>query len=74
MLVLQRAEQPCYPDGFHLGFLLDDAESVSALQARAQAGGAEVSDVIENARGTIVYFSAPDGHRVEVSCQHARWD
>lgn len=74
VLVLQRSAQPAYPEGFHLGFLLDDPAEVRALQARARADGAEVSDVIENGRGTLSYFTAPDGYRVEVSCQHARWE
>jgi catechol 2,3-dioxygenase-like lactoylglutathione lyase family enzyme len=73
VLVLQRAAEgeDRYPEGFHLGFLLDDAESVRALQARAREGGAEVSDVIVNGRGTMVYFTAPEGYRIEVSCQRA---
>jgi catechol 2,3-dioxygenase-like lactoylglutathione lyase family enzyme len=70
VLVLQRAaEGERYPEGFHLGFLLDDPESVRALHARAREGGADVSDVIVNGRGTHLYFTAPDGYRVEVSCQ-----
>jgi catechol 2,3-dioxygenase-like lactoylglutathione lyase family enzyme len=71
VLVLQHQEDPGagYPDGFHLGFLVDDTDSVRALQARARADGIEVSDVIVNGRGTMVYFTAPEGYRVEVSCQ-----
>jgi catechol 2,3-dioxygenase-like lactoylglutathione lyase family enzyme len=75
VLVLQRAGEgeERYPEGFHIGFLLDDVESVRALQARARKGGAEVSDVIVNGRGTLVYFTAPEGYRVEVSCQRANF-
>jgi catechol 2,3-dioxygenase-like lactoylglutathione lyase family enzyme len=70
VLVLQRCRPlPRYPDGFHLGFLLDDAESVRALHARAVADGTQVSDVIVNGRGTIIYLTAPEGYYVEVSCQ-----
>ena len=71
VLVLQRASpgEERYPAGFHLGFLLEDVESVRALQARAKDGGAEVSDVIVNGRGTMIYFTAPEGYRVEVACQ-----
>ena len=58
-----------YPEGFHLGFLLDDPESVRALHARAREGGADVSDVIVNGRATLLFFTAPEGYRVEVSCQ-----
>jgi catechol 2,3-dioxygenase-like lactoylglutathione lyase family enzyme len=73
VLVLQHHEEPRYPGHFHLGFLVDDAETVRALQARARADGADVSDVIVNGRGTLLYFQAPDGYRVEVSCQNRRW-
>lgn len=63
-----------YPEGFHLGFLLDDVAAVEALQARAKAGGALVSDVIVNGRGTMIYFTTPEGYRVEVSCQRAGFE
>ncbi len=74
VLVLQRSRQPQrYPEGFHLGFLLDDTESVRALHARAVADGTPVSDVIVNGRGTIIYLTAPEGYYVEVSCQTHRF-
>lgn len=69
VLVLQHADDPHYPEGFHLGFLVDDAQQVRALQARAKTDGLQVSDVIVNGRGTIAYFTAPEGYFVEVSCQ-----
>lgn len=76
VLVLQRREAlgDVYGDNLHIGFLLDDAERVRALQARARADGATVSDVIVNGRGTLVYFTAPDGYKIEVSCQRVRFD
>lgn len=76
VLVLQRcksAEQR-YPEGFHVGFLLDDVESVRALHARAVADGTPVSEVIVNGRGTMIYLTAPEGYYVEVSCQRHRFD
>jgi catechol 2,3-dioxygenase-like lactoylglutathione lyase family enzyme len=73
ILVLQRAEPGVsYPKGFHVGFLVDSPQTVRELQARARAAGSEVSDVIVNGRGTLSYFSAPDGYFVEVSCQNKR--
>jgi len=75
VLVLQRAEQAeRYPAGFHFGFLLDDAESVRALHARAVADGIPVSEVIVNGRGTMIYLTAPEGYCVEVSCQRHRFE
>lgn len=70
VLVLQRArtlDDARYPEGHHLGFLLEDEASVRQLQARAREDGASVSDVIENGRGTLVYFTRPEGYLVEVS-------
>ena len=73
VLVLQRAksEQP-YPEGFHLGFLVDGVDQVRQLHARAVADGLKVSDVIVNGRGTMIYVTAPEGYYVEVSCQNHR--
>lgn len=74
VLVLQRSKQAeRYPDGFHVGFLLDDVDSVRALHARAVADGVPVSEVIVNGRGTMIYLSAPEGYYVEVSCQKHRF-
>jgi catechol 2,3-dioxygenase-like lactoylglutathione lyase family enzyme len=73
VLVLQRAEAGVtYPKGFHVGFLVDSEQIVHELQARARRDGAEVSDVIVNGRGTLSYFTAPDGYYVEVSCQNEK--
>lgn len=69
VLVLQRKKQPgeTYPEGFHLGFLVDDIQIVEAVQARAKAEGAPVTDLIHNNRGVMIYCRAPDGFSVEVS-------
>jgi len=74
VLVLQRSEsnQP-YPQGFHLGFLVDDVARVHELHARARADGWTVSDVIVNGRGTMIYLTAPEGYYIEVSCQKHRF-
>ena len=69
-LVLQRARPGAtYPDGFHIGFLVDDAETVVDFQRRARAGGLEVSDVERNGRGTMAYCYGPGRILVEVSCR-----
>jgi catechol-2,3-dioxygenase len=74
VLVLQRSKSAeRYPEGFHVGFLLDDVESVRALHARAVADGTPVSEVIVNGRGTMIYLTAPEGYYVEVSCQRHRF-
>ena len=74
VLVLQRSPQPRpYPEGFHLGFLLDEVADVRALHERALHDGIPVSDVIVNGRGTMIYLTAPEGYFVEVSCQRRRF-
>jgi catechol 2,3-dioxygenase-like lactoylglutathione lyase family enzyme len=72
VLVLQRHANPTYPAGFHLGFLVEDVDTVLRFHERARAGGFAVSDVDVNNRGTMVYCRAPDGYAVEVSCRKRR--
>jgi catechol 2,3-dioxygenase-like lactoylglutathione lyase family enzyme len=69
-LVLQRRknETDAYPEGFHVGFLVDDVEVVRRFHVQARERGLDVSDIIENNRGVIVYCCTWDGILVEVSC------
>lgn len=71
VLVLQRCERPeeRYPEGFHVGFLLDDVDAVVALHARLRGDEVATSDVIVNGRGTMIYVPRPEGYYVEVSCR-----
>lgn len=67
-LVPARDHHPL-PDGFHIGFGLDDAGAVGALHAELVAGGARVTDV-EDHRPAEEYVTFrcwdPDGTEVEV--------
>ncbi len=74
VLVLQRkkSDAEAYPEGFHLGVSVDDAEAVHRAHARLREGGLDVSDVIENNRGVILHCKAPDGYAVEVSCPRVK--
>ncbi len=74
VLVLQRrkSDTEAYPEGFHLGFLVDDVETVHRAHARVRATGLDVSDVIENNRGVMIYCKSPDGYSVEVSCPRVK--
>jgi catechol 2,3-dioxygenase-like lactoylglutathione lyase family enzyme len=69
VLVLQRTRSAAdsYPSGFHLGFTLESVDTVHEVESRARALQLDVSEVIENNRGTMVYCSMPDGYVVEVS-------
>ena len=70
VLVLQRRrDEAPYPDGFHLGFLVDEVARVHELHARLTADdGCTVSPVERNARGTMIYCRH-DGVVIEVSCR-----
>ena len=69
VLVLQRkkSQTDAYPDGFHFGFLVDDVEAVHRFHATAHQLGLEVSEIIDNGRGTHVNCTGPDGLLAEVS-------
>lgn len=69
VLVLQRKKDLTqhYPDGFHLGFLVADEETVVRTRARLAEAGHTVSEVIRNNRGVMIYCRTEDGFLVEVS-------
>jgi catechol 2,3-dioxygenase-like lactoylglutathione lyase family enzyme len=57
-----------YPEGFHVGFLLDTAEQVDATYARLTAGGLRVESGPRDRRGGYgFYFRALGGMLFEVS-------
>jgi catechol 2,3-dioxygenase-like lactoylglutathione lyase family enzyme len=68
-LVLQkkRSSSESYPEGFHLGFFVDDVQQVHDFHARATAAGLHASAVETNARGTQTYCRTADGLLIEVS-------
>ncbi|MCY0995136.1 VOC family protein [Nannocystis sp. ILAH1] len=68
VLVLQRREAVAYPEGFHVGFLVDDVALVHAVHARATAAGLPISPVETDNRSTRTYCRAPEGYLVEVGC------
>lgn len=72
VLVLQRREAVVYPEGFHVGFLVDALEQVHAAHARATAAGLDATPVESDSRSTRFYCRAPDGYAVEVGCPRSR--
>lgn len=70
-LVIQRRkhDDETYPDGFHIGFLVDDPAEVHARRARLAAAGVAVSEVDTNARGTTCYCRGPNSLLIEVGCR-----
>ncbi len=71
MLVLQRKKDAgqVYPDGFHLGFLVEDVAIVGRVHAALSQAGTDVSSIVRNNRGTMIYCRHSDGILVEVSCR-----
>lgn len=70
-LVLQRRKRDdeCYPEGFHVGFIVDDPAQVHARRDALAAAGLRVSPVETNGRGTMCYCRGPGDVLVEVSCR-----
>jgi catechol 2,3-dioxygenase-like lactoylglutathione lyase family enzyme len=73
-LVLQRLihESETYPKGFHIGFLVDDIAIVHQKRAAMLACGLECSEIIENNRGTMFYFTSPGNFLIEINCSKPR--
>jgi catechol-2,3-dioxygenase len=74
VLVLQKkkAAAETYPEGFHLGFLVDEVAILEQVQARARAHSVQVSELITNNRGVMIYCRSPEGFLVEVSVRRLR--
>ena len=70
-LVIQKCKDPSekYPEGFHVGFIVDDVAAVHAKHAAIKTALPELGDVQVSGRGTMFYFLAPGGVLVEVSCR-----
>lgn len=71
LVLQQRApESAGYPEGFHIGFLVDAVETVHGRHAQLRAEPASrCSDVMVNGRGTLFFCTAPGDILVEVSCR-----
>jgi catechol 2,3-dioxygenase-like lactoylglutathione lyase family enzyme len=73
VLVLQRrGEGEAYPEGFHVGCVVDGEETVVDFHRRVSEAGVAISPITRNNRGTMTYCHAPGGVLVEVSCRPAR--
>lgn len=71
VLVLQRKEDDAesYPEGFHIGCLVEDEQTVFDVQTRWKEAGLAASEVDRNGRGLVAFCRTPDGILVEVSCR-----
>jgi catechol 2,3-dioxygenase-like lactoylglutathione lyase family enzyme len=70
-LVIQRRRHDgeVYPEGAHIGFLVDDPAEVYARRARIAAAGVAISEVDVNARGTTCYCRGPGDILIELGCR-----
>lgn len=66
-LVLQHRVGEPYPEGFHIGFHVDDPAEVHARRDRIAAAGVAISEVAVSARGASCYCQAP-GVLIELGC------
>jgi catechol 2,3-dioxygenase-like lactoylglutathione lyase family enzyme len=70
-LVLQRKKDASesYPEGFHIGFLVESPAEVHAKRASLAEAGVDISEVDTNGRGTMCYLRAPDDLLIEIGCR-----
>ena len=66
-LVIQHHAAPAYPDGFHIGFILDDPDEVRTRRDALAASGVAIGPVEVDGRGTRCYLHAPGRLLVEIS-------
>jgi len=73
-LVLQRLKDASqgYPNGFHIGFLVEDVALLHEKRARLLESGIEAGQIIENNRGVMFYFTSPGSFLIEVGCRAPR--
>ncbi|MDH3590547.1 MAG: VOC family protein [Planctomycetota bacterium] len=59
---------PVLPGWFHLGFTLDDADTVKSLYARMEADGVEFAKKLMDFGddAAVFYCLGPDGYKIEV--------
>ena len=58
-----------YPDGFHIGFIVETADQVDQVYNRLATAGISLGHAPKSARGSYVfYFTALNSLLIEVSC------
>ena len=73
VLVLQKQKHPNekYPEGFHVGFYVDNRSEVDALHIKFKEKGMKISDIDSNRRGYFFYTYAPGEILIEVNSTSA---
>ncbi|HWB23877.1 MAG TPA: VOC family protein [Chitinophagaceae bacterium] len=72
LLVLNKLDEEkdnAYPRDFHIGFMLDTPEQVSAIYSRLKESGIDTGREPKKIRDSFgFYFIAPGNFMVEISC------
>lgn len=70
-LVLQRRKRDTdtYPEGFHIGFLVEDIATVHARHAQLTAAAIGCTEITTNNRGTLFFCRGPSDLLIEVGCR-----
>lgn len=63
-----------YPQGFHIGFMLNSRESVDEIFQRLKSDGFEVESPREFHGAWTFFFRAPGGFRIEIMHQFRHAD
>lgn len=71
VLVLQKQKHPDdhYPEGFHIGFYVQEQTEVDERHQRLASSGFKVSKIEQNNRGYFFYVQAPGGFLVEINAR-----
>lgn len=72
LVLSRRADGERYPDGFHVGFIVDDGDDVRARHFRLTDAGVACGELREDGRGLRFYLRAPGDVTIEVSCPRKR--
>jgi catechol 2,3-dioxygenase-like lactoylglutathione lyase family enzyme len=60
LVLQQRKDGRPWPEGFHVGFIVEDVAQVHAFHAAATAEQRRISPVQTNGRGTMTYCHLED--------------
>ena len=67
LITMFKVKDATYPKIFHIGFIQDSVEQVTAMHERLTAGGFEPENVREEHGRMTFYFRAPGGFMIEVN-------
>ena len=66
VLMTNKEEQITYPNNFHIGFMLDNAEQVTATYLKLKNGGIEIESEPRKIRDSFGFYFTFDNIMIEV--------